>query len=97
MTQDYIQKNKDKFLEELFEFIKIPSVSADLSFKKDVLKAASFLEQNLKEIGVDNVELFPTDGYPIIDGEKIVEIILPTMRVYGQYDVLPAEPDDLWD
>ena len=74
MTQDYIQKNKDKFLEELFEFIKIPSVSADLSFKKDVLKAASFLEQNLKEIGVDNVELFPTDGYPIVYGEKIIDI-----------------------
>ena len=97
MTQDYIQKNKDKFLEELFEFIKIPSVSADLSFKKDVLKAASFLEQNLKEIGVDNVELFPTDGYPIVYGEKIIDINLPTILVYGHYDVQPADPYELWD
>ena len=97
MTQDYIQKNKDKFLEELFEFIKIPSVSADLSFKKDVLKAASFLEQNLKEIGVDNVELFPTDGYPIVYGEKIIDINLPTILVYGHYAVQPADPYELWD
>lgn len=97
MTQDYIKKNKDKFLEELFEFIKIPSVSADLSFKKDVLKAASFLEQNLKEIGVDNVELFPTDGYPIVYGEKIIDINLPTILVYGHYDVQPADPYELWD
>ena len=97
MTQDYIQKNKDKFLEELFEFIKIPSVSADLSFKKDVLKAASFLEQNLKEIGVDNVELFPTDGYPIVYGEKIIDTNLPTILVYGHYDVQPADPYELWD
>ena len=97
MTQVYIQKNKDKFLEELFEFIKIPSVSADLSFKKDVLKAASFLEQNLKEIGVDNVELFPTDGYPIVYGEKIIDINLPTILVYGHYDVQPADPYELWD
>ena len=96
MTQDYIQKNKDKFL-ELFEFIKIQSVSADLSFKKDVLKAASFLEQNLKEIGVDNVELFPTDGYPIVYGEKIIDINLPTILVYGHYDVQPADPYELWD
>ena len=97
MTKDYIQKNKDKFLEELFEFIKIPSVSADLSFKKDVLKAASFLEQNLKEIGVDNVELFPTDGYPIVYGEKIIDTNLPTILVYGHYDVQPADPYELWD
>ncbi|MAJ05968.1 MAG: peptidase dimerization domain protein [Crocinitomicaceae bacterium] len=97
MTQDYIQKNKDKFLEELFEFIKIPSISADLSFKKDVLKAASFLEQNLKEIGVDNVELFPTDGYPIVYGEKKIDVNLPTILVYGHYDVQPADPYELWD
>ena len=97
MTQDYIQKNKDKFLEELFEFIKIPSISANLSFKKDVLKAASFLEQNLKEIGVDNVELFPTDGYPIVYGEKKIDVNLPTILVYGHYDVQPADPYELWD
>ena len=66
MTQDYINNNKERFLEELFEFIKIPSVSADMSFKNDVLKAASFLEQNLKDVGVDNVEVFPTEGHPIV-------------------------------
>ena len=60
MTQDYINNNKERFLEELFEFIKIPSVSADKKFKNYVLKAAGFLEQNLKDIGVDSVEVFPT-------------------------------------
>ena len=54
-------------------------------------------EQNLKEIGADNVELFPTDGYPIVYGEKIIDINLPTILVYGHYDVQPADPHELWD
>ena len=97
MTQDYINNNRERFLEELFEFIKIPSVSADMSFKNDVLKAASFLEQNLKDVGVDNVEVFPTEGHPIVYGEKIIDKNLPTVLVYGHYDVQPADPYELWD
>ena len=97
MTHNYIKENKERFLEELFEFIKIPSVSADMKFKSDVLNAAGFLEQNLKGIGVDNVKVFPTDGYPIVYGEKIIDDKLPTVLVYGHYDVQPADPYELWD
>lgn len=97
MTQDYIEKNKDKFLNELFEFIKIPSVSADINFKQEVLKAASFLEENLTKIGADNVQVFQTLGYPIVYADKIIDPNLPTILVYGHYDVQPADPYELWD
>jgi acetylornithine deacetylase/succinyl-diaminopimelate desuccinylase-like protein len=97
MTQEYINKNKNRFLNELFEFIKIPSVSADMKFKDDVLKAASFLENNLNQIGADNVQIFPTDGHPIIYADKIIDLSLPTVLVYGHYDVQPADPYELWD
>ena len=97
MTHKYIEENKDKFLNELFEFIKIQSVSADLSFKDEVLKAAVFLENNLNKIGADNVKIFPTDGHPIVYGEKIISNDLPTILVYGHYDVQPADPYELWD
>ena len=97
MTQEYINKNKNRFLNELFEFIKIPSVSADIKFKDDVLKAANFLENNLNKIGADNVQIFPTDGHPIVYAEKIIDPSLPTVLVYGHYDVQPADPYELWD
>ena len=97
MTQDYIEKNKDKFLNELFEFIKIPSVSADIKFRQEVLKAASFLEENLIKIGADNVQVFQTLGYPIVYADKIIDPNLPTILVYGHYDVQPADPYELWD
>ena len=97
MTQEYINKNKNRFLNELFEFIKIPSVSADIKFKDDVLKAANFLENNLIKIGADNVQIFPTDGHPIVYAEKIIDHSLPTVLVYGHYDVQPADPYELWD
>ncbi|MCH1611861.1 MAG: dipeptidase [Flavobacteriales bacterium] len=97
MTQEYISKNKNRFLNELFEFIKIPSVSADMKFKDEVLKAASFLENNLNQIGADNVQIFPTEGHPIVFAEKIIDLSLPTVLVYGHYDVQPADPYELWD
>ena len=97
MTQEYINENKNRFLNELFEFIKIPSVSADMKFKDDVLKAANFLESNLNQIGADNVQIFPTDGYPIVYAEKIIDHSMPTVLVYGHYDVQPADPYELWD
>jgi acetylornithine deacetylase/succinyl-diaminopimelate desuccinylase-like protein len=97
MTQEYINKNKNRFLNELFEFIKIPSVSADIKFKDDVLKAANFLENNLIKIGADKVQIFPTDGHPIVYAEKIIDHNLPTVLVYGHYDVQPADPYELWD
>ena len=97
MTQEYIESNKSKFLDELMELLTIPSVSADLSFKDDVLKAAAFLCDQLTQIGADNVQLFPTEGHPIVYGEKIISSDAPTVLVYGHYDVQPADPYELWD
>ena len=72
MVQDYINSNKEIFLEELFEFLKIPSVSADMKFKGDVLNAANFLKENLKNIGADNVTIYPTEGHPIVYADKMI-------------------------
>ena len=96
-TQDYINKNKDKFLTEIIELLKIPSVSADPAFKKEVLRTADFIADELKNCGADNVEICQTAGYPIVYGDKIIDSNLPTVLVYGHYDVQPADPLELWD
>ena len=95
--QSYIKNNKNRFLEELIELLKIPSVSADKAFKKDVLLTADFVLNSLQKAGCDHVEICETPGYPIIYGEKIIDKNLPTVLVYGHYDVQPADPIDLWD
>ena len=97
MIQNYIDENKDKFLKELLELLKIPSVSADLKFKSDVLSAANFLKNNLNDVGAENVQIFPTKGHPIVYADKIISSNLPTILVYGHYDVQPADPYELWD
>lgn len=93
----YIEANKDRFLDELIDLLKVPSVSADPAFSKDVLRAAELLSSRLTEIGMENVEICPTAGYPIVYGEKIIDPALPTVLVYGHYDVQPADPLELWD
>jgi len=95
--QSYIDQNKDRFLDELFELLRIPSVSTDAQYKGDVRKAAEYLKQKLEAAGADNVELCETDGHPIVYGEKIIDQHFPTVLVYGHYDVQPADPLDLWD
>ena len=94
--QTYIQENKKRFLNELISLLKIPSVSADKAYKKDVLNTADFVLESLKKAGCDHVELCETPGYPIIYGEKIIDKNLPTVLVYGHYDVQPADPIELW-
>tara|TARA_A100000171_G_scaffold28731_1_gene26822 strand:+ start:716 stop:2104 length:1389 start_codon:yes stop_codon:yes gene_type:complete len=94
---DYIENNKDRFLNELLDLLRIPSVSADSKFKGDVLKAAEFIHGKLLEAGADIVEICPTGGHPIVYGEKIIDAKLPTVLVYGHYDVQPADPYELWD
>jgi len=94
---DYIENNKERFLNELLDLLRIPSVSADSKFKGDVLKAAEFIHGKLLEAGADIVEICPTGGHPIVYGEKIVDAKLPTVLVYGHYDVQPADPYELWD
>jgi len=96
-TQAYIQQNKDQFLNELIDLLKIPSISADPAYSTDVLRAADFLAQQLQHIGIDKVEVCPTAGNPIVYGEKIIDPSYPTVLIYGHYDVQPADPIDLWD
>jgi acetylornithine deacetylase/succinyl-diaminopimelate desuccinylase-like protein len=96
MVQSYIQSNQDRFLSELFELLRIPSVSADSRHKGDVRKAAEYVAQKLTEAGSDSVQLMETKGHPIVFGEKIVDTAKPTVLVYGHYDVQPPDPLDLW-
>ncbi|KOY52106.1 dipeptidase [Polaribacter dokdonensis] len=92
----YIKEHKQRFLDELLELLKIPSVSADKAFEKEVLLTADFVMESLKKAGCDKVESCETPGYPIIYGEKIIDKNLPTVLVYGHYDVQPADPIELW-
>lgn len=92
----YIEKNKDRFINELFELLRIPSVSADPKYKNDVIKTADTVKEKLIAAGADKVEICPTKGYPIVYGEKIIDTNLPTVLVYGHYDVQPPDPIELW-
>ena len=93
----YINNHKDRFLNELIELLKIPSISADSAYEKDVLKTADVVAEQLEKAGCDNVQICETKGYPIVYGEKIIDSTLPTVLVYGHYDVQPPDPLDLWD
>ena len=96
-VQNYINENKDRFLDELLDLLRVPSVSADSAYKKDVIKTAKLVATHLKKAGAQKVELCKTKGYPIVYGEKIIDKNLPTVLVYGHYDVQPPDPMDLWD
>ncbi|MDB5281394.1 MAG: peptidase dimerization domain protein [Bacteroidota bacterium] len=93
----YLEKNKQRFLDELFELLRIPSVSADEKYAADVKKAAEFVKVELLRAGADKAELCQTKGFPIVYGEKILDPKLPTVLVYGHYDVQPADPLELWN
>jgi len=95
-VHEYISGNKDRFLSELMDLLRIPSVSADSKYKGDVQKAAEFIKNNLQQAGADKVEICPTKGHPIVYGEKMIDPKLPTVLVYGHYDVQPPDPLDLW-
>jgi acetylornithine deacetylase/succinyl-diaminopimelate desuccinylase-like protein len=95
-VQSYIDTHKDRFLEELFSLLRIPSVSANPDFREDVFEAAEFVADRLRDAGADQVEVCPTDGYPVVYGEKIIDPAAPTVLVYGHYDVQPADPYELW-
>ena len=96
-TKQYITENKDRFLSELVDLLKIPSVSADTKFSNDMTRAAEFIKLKLEEAGAENVEICPTQKHPIVYGEKIIDANLPTVLVYGHYDVQPADPVELWE
>lgn len=94
---NYLSENKDRFLDELLELLRIPSISADSMYKVDVARCAEAVKKSLVEAGVDNAEICPTAGHPIVYAEKIIDPSLPTVLVYGHYDVQPADPLELWD
>ncbi len=94
--KDYQEKNKDRFLNELLDLLRIPSVSAKAEHKTDMQLCAEAVQQRLIEAGVDKVTIYPTDGHPIVYAEKIIDPAKPTVLVYGHYDVQPAEPLELW-
>lgn len=95
--KSYVEANKDRFLNELFELLRFQSVSADPKYKEEVIKTADYIAQKLKDAGADNVEICATAGYPIVYGEKIVDPSLPTVLIYGHYDVQPPDPLELWE
>ena len=96
-TNNYIEENKARFLSELLELLRIPSISASPAHKEDMLKTAEFVRNSLVNAGAENVEICGTDGNPIVYGEKIIDINKPTILVYGHYDVQPADPLELWE
>ncbi len=93
----YIQENKQRFLDELFELLRIPSVSADPQYKDDVARCADAVASHLRNAGADKVEVCKTAGHPIVYGEKMTDPSKPTVLVYGHYDVQPADPFELWN
>ena len=95
--KDYIDSNKERFLDELFELISIPSVSAKQEHKKDLRKTAELLENHFVKLGLNNCEIHETKGHPIVYADKIVDKTLPTILIYGHYDVQPVDPIELWD
>ncbi len=95
-TQEFIAANKDRFLTELFEVLRIPSISAESDHKPDMLKCAEHLAESLRKSGVDRAEVMPTVGNPVVFAEKTIDPSLPTVLVYAHYDVMPVAPLELW-
>jgi acetylornithine deacetylase/succinyl-diaminopimelate desuccinylase-like protein len=96
-AQAYIAQNKDRYLDELLAMLRIPSVSADPKYADAMSQMAEMTARRLREAGLTTVEVCPTDGYPVVYAEKILGTNLPTILVYGHYDVQPADPLNLWD
>lgn len=94
--KDFQAKNKDRFLEELLELLRIPSVSARSEHKPDMIACAKKVQERLLQAGADKAQLFETPGHPIVYGEKITDPSKPTVLVYGHYDVQPPDPLNLW-
>lgn len=95
--KNYIQTNQERFLEELFSLIRIPSISSQENHKQDMVKCAERWRELILEAGADKCEVMPTAGNPVVYGEKIISPELPTVMVYGHYDVMPEDPVELWN
>lgn len=95
--KNYVESNKERFLKELFDLIRIPSISAVAEAKEDMNSTAQYIKESLLKAGADHAEVMKTSGWPVVYGHKTVDESLPTVLVYGHYDVQPVEPLDLWD
>ena len=93
----YVEENKERFVDELIQLLRIPSISADSNYKKDMLRTAEAVQQSLLQAGCETAEIIETPGHPVVFGEKIIDKDLPTVLVYGHYDVQPPDPVNLWD
>lgn len=95
-VKNYIETHKDRFLEELFGLIRIPSISSSSAHKADMVKAAGYWKEQILKAGADKAEVMPTEGNPVVYGEKIIDPKAKTVLVYGHYDVMPVDPVELW-
>jgi acetylornithine deacetylase/succinyl-diaminopimelate desuccinylase-like protein len=93
----YVEENKDRFLDELFGMLRIPSISSIADHKPDMQKCAEYWRDSMLSAGADKAEVFPTDGHPVVYGEKIIDPKAPTVLVYAHYDVMPVDPIELWN
>src|SRR5690554_6182230 len=94
---NYIEAHKERFLEELFGLMRIPSISSVKSHKDDMYKAAEYWKKLLLDAGADKAEVFETNGNPVTYGEKIIDAALPTVLVYSHMDVMPVDPVEKWN
>ncbi|MBU3745572.1 MAG: M20 family dipeptidase, partial [Sediminibacterium sp.] len=94
--KDYQAAHQERFLQELLELLRIPSISARSENKESMLACAELVKKRLLEAGADSATIYPTEGHPIVYGEKIIDPSKPTILVYGHYDVQPADPLELW-
>ena len=94
--KEYQEKNKDRFLNEMLDLLRVPSISAKSEHKEDMKKTAELVKQRLLEAGADKAEVMPTEGHPVVYAEKIIDPSKPTVLVYGHYDVQPPDPLELW-
>lgn len=96
-VKKYIEENKDRFLDELFGLIRIPSISSESARKDDMMAAAEYWKESIIKAGADKAEVMPSEGNPVVYGEKMIDPAAPTVLVYGHYDVMPVDPVDLWN
>ena len=94
--KSYIQSNSQRYLDELFGLIRIPSISSESEHKHDMVKTAQYIVDQLLKAGADKAEIMATTGHPVVYGEKIIDPSKPTILVYGHYDVMPVDPVELW-
>lgn len=94
--KNYIEANKDRFLDELFSLIRIPSISSQEEHKEDMVRCANRWKELILAAGADKCEVMPTEGNPVVYAEKIINPSAPTVLVYGHYDVMPVDPEELW-